>query len=177
MAWTEKYDKDHPWWVQEEERLGDKFRKTKTLTKDDLCKIVEWKFKDLKGRKTRILGLVAKNSEKAVQLTSKQVFDLTPQDEPYRIDSLDNLDGVGPALASTILTFYDPKNYGVFDIHVWREIFGPEPTDLFLTTKYYLQLLGELRKLAIQYGLNVRTVEKAFFKKNLDESCEHEQSG
>ena len=170
LDWTEKYDKDHPWWVQEEKRLGDKFRETKTLTKDDLYQIVEWKFKELEGRKKRVLGLVAKNSDKVIQLTCNQAFNLTLQDEPYRIDSLDKLHGVGPALASTILTFYDPKNYGIFDIHVWREFFGKEPADLFLTTKHYLQLLAELRRIANQYGFNVRTAEKAYFKKNLDES-------
>ena len=77
---------------------------------------------------------------------------------------------VGPAVASTILTFYNPKEYGVFDIHIWRELFGKEPKNLF-TTENYLKLLAELRGLANKYGLDTRIVEKAFFKKNIDEEA------
>ena len=57
LFWSNKYDKDHPWWVQEEKRLGDKFRKVKILTKDDLLKVAEWKFKGLKGRLQKILKM------------------------------------------------------------------------------------------------------------------------
>lgn len=45
---------------------------------------------------------------------------------------------------------------------------GKQPEYLF-TTENYLKLLAELRRIASKYGLNVRTVEKAFFKKNIDE--------
>ena len=77
--------------------------------------------------------------------------------------------GVGPALASTILTFLNPKDYGVFDIHVWREIFGKESTGLF-TAPNYLKALREMRRIASKNDLDVRVVEKALFKKNYDES-------
>ena len=53
--------------------------------------------------------------------------------DSFMVDNLTRLFGVGPALASTLLTFYDPEQYGVFDIHVWREIFGKEPSNLFTT--------------------------------------------
>jgi hypothetical protein len=173
LKWNRKYDKDHPWWVEKEKELGDKFRKTKTLTKDDLRQVVDWKFKELVGRRKRVLGLVAKNDDKIIQRTCNQVFCLTSNEDSIRVKSLDNLHGVGPALASTILTFYDPKQYGVLDIHVWREFFGDEPANIniiFITAGYYLKLLSELRKIANKYSLDARTVEKAYFKKNLDES-------
>jgi hypothetical protein len=69
-----------------------------------------------------------------------------------------------------VLTFYDPKNYGVFDIHVWREFFGKEPKGLFSTSNYYIKLLAELRTIAKKYDLNARTVEKAYFTKNYENS-------
>ena len=169
LQWNKKYDRDHPWWTEKEKQLGDKFRRTKELTKDDLIQVVEWKFKDLKGRKERVLRFIAKNTDSLVRRISSDVFSTTLKDDSNRIDRLQMLDGVGPALASTILAFYDPKKYAVFDIHVWREMYGKEPENLF-TTENYLKLLADLRRIANKCNLDVRTVEKALFKKNIDEA-------
>jgi hypothetical protein len=169
LKWNAKYDKEYPKWTIKEKELGDKFRKTKTITKADLVEIVWWKFEWLKGRRDRILKLVEKNSDEEVG-TCSQVFNLTPCEDSFRIGVLDNLHGVGPALASVVLTFYDPKNYGVFDIHVWREFFGKEPKNLFGTSSYYIKLLAELRTIGNKYDLNARTVEKAHFTKNYENS-------
>ena len=168
MNWSRKYDIEYPWWTQKEKELGDKFRKTKEMTKDDLVQIVEWKFRNLKGRKDRILRFIAKNDDMRIRRISSDVFGSTLGDS-YKVDSLQMLHGIGSALASTILTFYHPKEYGVFDIHIWREMFGKEPENLF-TTQNYLKLLTELRRIANNHGLNVRAVEKALFKKNIDEA-------
>ena len=89
-----------------------------------------------------------------------------------RVKELDSLVGVGPALASTILTFWNPDRFCVLDIHVWREVFGDEPSDLFASIRHYTDLLDGFRGEAVKYGCNIRTVEKALFKKNLDESKE-----
>ena len=169
LKWNAKYDKKSTKSTIKEKELGDKFRKTKTLTKADLIEIVWWKFELLKGRRDRILKYVEKNSDEEVGMCS-QVFNLTPSEESFRIGVLDNLYGVGPALASVVLTFYDPKNYGVFDIHVWREFFGKEPKNLFGTSSYYIRLLSELRTIGNKYDLNARTVEKAYFTKNYENS-------
>jgi len=166
LNWSKKYDVDHPWWTKTEKELGDKLRKTKELTKDDLVQVVEWKFKELLGRKKRILGLVAKNNDTEIRRISSHIFGLSSKDDSYKVNSLCILHGVGPAVASTILTFYNPKEYGVFDIHIWRELFGGEPE---FTTENYLKLLSKLRSIANKHSLDVRTVEKAFFKKNIDE--------
>lgn len=167
LNWSRKYDEEYPWWVEEEKRVGNKLRQAKTLTKADLAEVVEWKFKELKGRKDRVLRFVRKNEDRAIQQTCGQVF--AKSDDSDRIRNLDALHGVGPALASVILTFYDPKQYGVLDIHVWREFFGNEPSTLFIGCTCYLNLLAELRKIANKYDLDARTVEKAYFKKNVDE--------
>ena len=168
LNWNREYDKDYSLdSAQTEKELGEKLRSSKELTKGDLVQIVEWKFKELKGRKERILKLIENNDDLLVRRVSRDVFDLTSDYDLYKVKLLCVFHGIGPAVASTILTFYNPKDYGVFDIHVWRESFGKEQKNLF-TTENYLKLLAELRKLANQYGLDVRTIEKAFYKKNID---------
>jgi len=73
-------------------------------------------------------------------------------------------------MASVILTFYDPKEYAVLDIHVWRELFGKEPQNLFQGPKCLLKFLRKVRVIAEMHGLDARTVEKALFQRNYDMS-------
>jgi len=169
VAWSERYDEQHPWWVEKEKRLGEKLRQRGELTKEDLIRIVEWKFQSLPGRKKRILSLVAQNQDGVIRSVSSSVLKLPREHDYEKIGKLTSLHGVGPAIASTILTFHDPKNYGVFDIHVWRELFGKETQPLF-TTRNCLTLLSKLRELAGKHYLDVRMIEKALFKKNIHRS-------
>ena len=87
--------------------------------------------------------------------------------EKIRISLLSEIKGIGVALSSTILTFLDPDNYCVYDIHIMRSLYGNEPKYMFTGSKYYLQLLKDVRKIAKEHNLPVRTIEKAYFKKNL----------
>lgn len=169
LRWSKKYDKDQGWWVQIENELGAKFRKEKVLTRDDLIQIVEWKFNDSsEDKKKRIIDAVSKNDETLIERISSQIFSIPSDEDAYRVNSLTMLNGVSPVLASIILTFFDPKRYGIFDINVWRALLGNEPPNLF-TAQNYLKLLAAIRKTATKNNLDARTVEKAFYKKHLDE--------
>jgi len=53
------------------------------------------------------------------------MFGLSFENDVDRINRF-RFGGVGAATISVVLAFYDPKNYGVFDRHVWREVFGRE---------------------------------------------------
>ena len=169
LRWSRKYDKDQGWWAQKERELGAKFRRTRSFTREDLAQVVEWKFQESEEKKKRVLEAVAKNDDEAIGRISSQVFSITGAEDSYRVNSLTMLNGVSPILASVILAFFDPKQYGVFDVHVWRALLGNEPPNLF-TTQNYLKLLSALRKTADKHNLDARTVEKAFFKKKLDKS-------
>lgn len=97
------------------------------MTKPELIEIIKWKFEGLEGRKKRELNLVADINEEVLKKVSNVVFNLNASQDRERMELLCNLNhGIGPAAASTILTFFDPKNYGVTDIHVRREVFGKE---------------------------------------------------
>ena len=170
LKWSRKYEKDQGWWVQKETELGSKFRKTKVLTGEDLAQIIEWKYKDAsEEKKKRLLETIAKNDEATVQRISGQVFCVLGDEDAYRVNSLTMLNGVSPVIASIILAFFDPKRYGVFDVQVWRALLGNEPPNLF-TVQNYLKLLAAIRKTANKNNLDARTIEKAFYKKHLDEN-------
>ena len=169
LAWSRKYDKDQGWLGQKERELGARFRKQKVMTQADLIHVVEWKFQDDEEKKLEVLELVARNNEALVARVSNQVFSLPVADDAYRMNCLLTLQGVSPVLASVILAFFDPRQYGVFDVYAWRALLRNEPSNLFSTINY-VKLNSALRKTAVKHNLDVRTVEKALVKKQLYES-------
>jgi len=114
----------------------------------------------------RILGYVRQNEDDVIRDISRSVLRLSSKYDYEKIERLCRIKGVGSSTASVIFTFHDPKNYGIFDVHVWRELFGKDSRPVY-TTKACLIFLSELRELANKHDLGVRVVEKALFKKNL----------
>lgn len=166
MKWIKRHDEKNFWWVQQEREIGDRLRKTKKLTKDDLRKIIEWKFESNALVKTVQLNRIEEINEQDLENITNKVFNISVNQDSIRIKSLCSFNGIGPAVASVILTFYDPENYCVIDFHVYQEVFGFRPK--YLTTKHYLRLLKRLRKEAKKFNLRTRDVEKAYFTKNFD---------
>lgn len=170
LYWSKKCDEEFLLSIEKEKSIGARLRQNNELTKADLIEIMKWKFEGDARRTTRELNLVADVDEQVLRNVSSVVFSLTMSQETYRIKLLDALDhGIGVAVASTILTFFDPDNYGVFDFHVWQEMFGEKLNGRY-TTSNYGKLLSKLRQVAEEFNLKVRTVEKAFFKKDYDQS-------
>jgi len=169
LLWSRKYDKAFGWQAQRERELGAKFRKNKVMTKADLSAVVEWKFKDEPDKKARTLELVERNSEETINRVSSQVFNLPTDDDMYRMNCLTTLEGVSPVLASVILAFFNPCIYAIFDVRAWKPLLGNAPANL-LTTANYRTFLLAIRKTAGKHNLDVRVVDKALFKKSLDDS-------
>lgn len=172
IFWRDKYDREEDLYNKgDEEELRRKFQENQYITKDDLIKTIEWKFQGrLTGRQKRILKILKPVDDEYIIDISKLVFKVS--DDEKRVKLLCTINGVGTAVASTILTFYDPENYGVFDIHAWRELFGKEPKSLFTDIRNVIKFFERLREIGKKTKLPCRDVEKALFKKNYDESKE-----
>jgi hypothetical protein len=169
LMWSRKYDKSFGWQAQRERELGAKFRKAKALTLADLAQVVEWRFKDELEKKMRTLPLVARNDEATVNRLSSQALSIPSCEDGYRMNCLTLLEGINPVLASVILAFFDPKQYCILDVAVWKPLLGNPPPNL-LTSQNYLKLLEAIRKTAGKQNLDVRVIDKALYKKSLDES-------
>ena len=169
LMWSRKYDKAFGWQAQRERELGSKFRKNKALTCKDLASIVEWKFKDDAEKKARSLEFVARNEEANVGRLTGQALSVPGCEDSYRMNCLTLLEGVSPVLASIILAFFDPKQYCILDAHTWKALLGNVPPNM-QTTQNYLVLLSVIRKSAAKQKLDVRIIDKALFKKGVDEA-------
>ncbi len=170
LWWKDKYDKEEDRYNKgDEEELRVRFQTNKFITQNDLERIIKWKFQGrLGGRQKRILKLQKDVEEPIITEVSKLAFE--SKDDGIRLHLLSYIKGVGNALSSVILTFYDPENYGILDIHSWRELFGKEPKDLFSSPRHVIRFFEEIRGISSHTGLSCRDIEKAIFKKNLDES-------
>ena len=169
LLWSRKYDKGYGWQAQRERELGARFRKLKALTIADLIQISEWKFKEEAEKRDRLIELVKRNDEEKVSRVSSQVFSLPQGDDNFKICCLTTLEGVSPVIASVILTFFDPQHYGIFDLSIWKALLGNPPPNLY-TPQNYIKLLLALRKTAAKHNLDARVIDKALYKKRIDES-------
>jgi hypothetical protein len=173
IFWRDKYDAEEDLYNKgEEEELRAKIQKNQYVTKENLKRIVEWKFQGrLEGRQKRILKLLKNVDGEYIIGLSKLAFKV--RDDKTRVKLFCTINGIGTALASTILTFYDPEKYGVFDIHAWRELFGKESKSLFTDMKNVIKFIETLREISQKAKLPCREIEKALFKKNKTEADYH----
>lgn len=172
LSWSHKYDLEEDQYnTGLEPELGAKLRTNQELSKHDLIELVKWKFQGpLLQRRDMILEQIEPIEDSIIRRTIKEA--LTNADENTRIWKLEQIHGVGPSVASVILAFFDPENYGIFDTHAWREMFGDDPRDLFTVSSYFRRFLERLRQESAQHKINVRVIEKAYFKKNKDRSSQ-----
>lgn len=167
--WKHKYDAEEDLYNRgDEEELRKKFQEGNSLTKQDLIRIVKWKFQGrLLGRQKLILNYLETVEAPFIEEISKSAF--KSKDDEVRLKLFRSIKGVGNALCSVILTFYDPQNYGVLDIHAWRGLFGEkEPKDVFSNAQQAVRYFKRLREISAETDMPCRDIEKAIFKKDID---------
>jgi hypothetical protein len=169
VMWSKKYDKAYGWQAQRERELGAKICKNKALSLKDLSAVVEWKFKAEPEKLQRAQELIARNDEEKVQRITSQALSLPNADDTYRLNCLATIEGISPVIASIILTFFDPRNYGIFEQSVWKGLLGNPPPGLY-TPQNYVRLLQTMRKTAAKHNLDARVIDKALFRKAAEET-------
>jgi thermostable 8-oxoguanine DNA glycosylase len=173
LHWLDVYNREGICDKETEQRLGKRIQTNKKLNKQDLLDTVAWKFSGrLLGRRKRFFNIMADVRDDFIQEITQEGLQIS--DSEQAISKLTEIKGVGTALASCILSFYNPKDYCVYDIHLYDELFGTNsqtrPKDMFSKSDYYLKILEKLRPLAAKVDMNVRDVEKALFQKNYTET-------
>jgi hypothetical protein len=169
LKWRDSYDANEDSFNGElEKQLRAKFQAQKCATCDDLRDLLKWKFAEMPYRLKRELDLLSTIDSDLVRAATHQAFALT--DDCGKLRQLRRIKGVGVAVASVILSFYDPEKYGIIDIHSWRELFGEEQNGKKQKSSFneadFLRFTEEVRRLAHIHGLPARDIEKALFHKN-----------
>ena len=168
--WLEKYNSKNESFDLEKE-IENTISQKNFLTKEDLIKIVKWRFpKGLEKNRERVIDFLEQMDGSEIEKITREAFEI--EEESKKIRKLCEIKGVGISLASCVLTFHNPEKYCVFNTHVYDEIFKIEtrPNNFFSNPNHYLDMLNEIRKFSEKYNLKVRDVGKALFKKKCDES-------
>jgi hypothetical protein len=170
LYWSKKYDLEEDLYNQGEEiELGNKFRKNGYVLKTDLEEIVKWKFQNsLIGRRNRILKFIGTEENLNIKKITKNCFSI--DDDYIKISLLNSINGIGNSLSSVILTFHNPQNYGILDIHSWRTLFGKESSDIFSNKRKLIMFFDKIRDISKRNNLECRIVEKAIFKMDLEKN-------
>ncbi len=167
LYWKNKYEQEYePYNANVENELRYKFQQNRYVTKEDLKRIIMWKFQGkLLGRQKIFMNKL--KIEKDSFIKDVSCLALKQKGDIERLKMLCIINGIGISLASVILTFYDCKNYGILDIHSWRGLFNEkEPKNIFLN-KHAIRFFKRLRKISNKTNLSCRDIEKAFFKKDI----------
>lgn len=129
-------------WYQEELPSQIAARPKKSLTLEELGKLMEWKL--LRGKfRPRLKQLVSSNSAGTVESCTGKAFQLLP-DVSAAIDELCKLKGIGPATASAVLAAGAPELVGFMADEAVESVPGLSPIQYNI--KHYLRYLEELRR-------------------------------
>jgi len=169
LSWLNRYNTEEGLDSNSEEAdLRKRFQTNQYITKDDLIRTIRWKYqKNLAGRQKRHLIFIAESDSPFIEDVSRLVFKYNNDESRLRL--LFSIQGVGNALGSIILTFYDPQNYAIIDINSWRGIFEEKkPINISSSTDHAIRFFKKLREISSQTGLTCRDIERAYFKRDLE---------
>lgn len=169
LKWLHSYNQNEsPEEKESEQRLSEILQRTGFVTKDEAIELLAWKFFTNPFRLKRELLLLNKNTEDEIIQKTKEAL-LCKTDEE-KIKLLRKIKGFGTAVCSVVLTFSNPREYGIFDTHVWHELYGTPLKGKDDTLSNSVKFFEDLRKISKETGLTCREVEKAIFQKNFEES-------
>lgn len=120
VYYRDRHDQRFPWYNRTLNEVGPAIREQDYVTLKQLLIINQWK--GLNKNTDRVL----RNKPKEVIEKTRRAFSL--RDDRNRIEALApsnyysryKIHGVGVSVASTILTFWKPRSYGVIDRHASR---------------------------------------------------------
>lgn len=155
----------------EEERYEEEVARLESLptafqngewSREDLEWIIEWKV----GVFTKpILKHLQKNDDEEIQARIEEA--VHEPDIRSKVEALTSLNGIGVPVASAILMFIDKDRFTVIDKRAWNVLqetkYLPEELSEDPTADEYLIYLGACWTLANEYGVSLRTLDRALW--------------
>jgi len=145
--------------------IGEDIRRRGYLGPHELLYIVAWKLPksaiDDMGRKWAKIGRM--EIENIKKITS-EAFKLADQGRiKEAVIKLRELPEVRVAVASAILTFYNPNKYGVIDIYAWKALYGEQRKSGSFKPEEYVRYLKDIREIAAKCYMTPRQVDLALW--------------
>lgn len=148
--------------------VGKGIRERGYLTPIDLFCIICWKMWNFPKALDIAFESITRNYEegKDVSRITKEAIKLAEkgkiEDAMRKLtEHPTKLYGVRVKVGSAILTFYNPKKYGVVDKHAWKALYGIDINEP--TPEQYSTYLQHIRKLAEECGMKTHDVDAALY--------------
>jgi hypothetical protein len=136
-----------------EQELRVWFERHRYVDREHLLQLGEWKAPH------RIRQYLVLNSDGQIETTTAEAIE--SRDERFKFFRLQDLKGVGPAVASVILHFAHPEQYMIYDARALQSLGWPiKSNPSFRDWERYTDLA---RKLSDDLGLPIRTIDKALW--------------
>jgi len=137
----------------------DDIKKKKYFTKDQFYAVAMWKTPRPKNH-------YLNNSKELIKKISSGVLNAKSEEDKMKL--LTSLKGVSIAVASSLLTIINPKDYGIIDIRVWQLLYNydevkTKPGGQGFNLNDWLNYLSILRKYAAQFNTDARNIERTLF--------------
>jgi hypothetical protein len=137
-----------------------------SIIKGKGCMSKELGLQILKWKSPRPTKHYDKNSNEDFEIITRAAFQ--QNNEKLKIHILTALSGVNYPAASAILMFYDPTQYPVIDIRVWKQLYKykllvENPNGQGFTLIQWDCYLDVVRQIASELSLTPRQVEKRLF--------------
>jgi hypothetical protein len=130
------------------ETLSTKLQDEPSISKEDLIKIIQWKF--AKGKPRQYMKYIKSNTDEEVKDCSNKAFlEADKGDVDAAIIEMTKLKGVGAAGASAILSLYRPDLFCFMDDEVIESLYNGKRA---YTKAIYMQVNEECSKLADTLG-------------------------
>jgi hypothetical protein len=127
------------------------------ITLDILQRIADWKA-------ARTKGYIERNNPNYVKEVTRASFAST--NERFKLEVLTLLNGVRFRMATAILMFCYPNKYTVMDWRAWASLenIGILNRGIKDTYEHYLEYNETCKKLAMEHGVSLRTLDKALWQ-------------
>lgn len=130
------------------ETLSTKLQDEPSISKEDLIKIIQWKF--AKGKPRQYMKYIKSNTDEEVKDCSNKAFQEADKgDVDAAISEMTKVKGVGAAGASAILSLYRPDLFCFMDDEVIESLYNGKRA---YTKAIYMQVNEECTKLAGALG-------------------------
>jgi hypothetical protein len=145
--------------------IGEDIRRRGYLGPHELFYIVAWKLpRSARGNMGSKWGKIGRIEIEDLKKITSEAFKLADQDRiEEAVEKLRKLPEVGVAVASAILTFYNPNKYGVIDIYAWKALYNEQRKSGDFKPEEYVRYLKDIREIAAKCNMTPRQVDLALW--------------
>ena len=150
------------------QQVGQGIKNRAFLTAVDLFCVICWKQWSYQEALDRAFDSITKNSEEKIRRSTREAIEFANKNAITKAMEMltqypNKLYGVGVRTGSAILTFHDPQECPVVDIHSWKALYNERLEEGKPTPEEYEKYVQDVRNLAKKCRMTAHEVDAALW--------------